>query len=243
MNPYQQQPPPMSVAAMSPRPGSMVGGPPPQMPGPQQSQLAGPPGIGMVRGQSNTAPQMSALGSSMNHQPLPGHQIHLSSSQQTMQDDPDVHNDVQLNSYIYDHLLKNGFYNAARGLLSETALLLVQGHRGDESSDQDGDGSSLLPRRAATNLKRSQSGMDHPNSSPNDKMNGKSPGSNDNSPRSQNSDLPPADVPLKSQNGFLKEWWSVFWDIYAARSGRPASFHASAYLDAQVNQLYHISDE
>ena len=229
MNPYPQQPPPMSVTAMSPRPGSMVG-PPPQMSGPQQQQHPGAPGIGMARGQSNTAPQMSALASSVNN--LAGHQANL--SQQNIQDDSNVHEDIQLNSYIYDHLLKNGFYNAARGLLAETTLLLVTEPR-EESSDHDGDsnGNSLLPRRA-TNLKRSQSGMDHPNSSPNDKPNGKSPTSTSNSPRTGHSDLPAANVPLKSTGGFLREWWSVFWDVYAARSGRPASAYAAAYLDTQV---------
>ena len=193
----------------------------------------------MVRGQSNTAPQMSALSSLSTNPPTLGHPINLFSSQQTLPDmDPDVHvhhNDIQLNSYIYDHLLKNGFYNAARGLLGETSLLLVQGHRAEESSEQDGDGNSLVPRRT-TNLKRSQSGMDHPNSSPRDKPNGKSPGSGANSPRAQNSDLPPANVPLTSTGGFLREWWSVFWDVYAARSAIPSSSaFASAYLDTQVH--------
>lgn len=219
--------------SMSPRPGSMVG--PPQMPGQQQQpQHPGAPGIGMARGQSNTAQPMSALASANN----PAHQMN-NLSQQIFQEDPDVHNDIQLNSYIYDHLLKNGFYSAARGLLGETKLLLVNGSREESSPNQDGDGNGLLPRHTS-NLKRSQSGMDHPNSSPNDKPNGKSPGSGSNSPRTGHNDLPAADVPLKSTGGFLREWWSVFWDVYAARSGRAASSFAQSYLETQVSVVHEM---
>lgn len=195
------------------------------MPG-QQPQQPGPPGIGMGRGASNTGLQNSALAA--NNPGHPGqHLIHEESSE--------AHNsDTALNSYIYDHLLKNGFYQAARGLLNETNLLLVNGPR-EDSADQDGDGNSLLPRRTTT-LKRSQSGMDHPNSSPNDKPNGKSPRSTSNSPHIGHADLPAADVPLKTPGGFLQEWWGVFWDIYAARSGRSASPFAKAYLETQVSR-------
>lgn len=218
MNPYREQPPPM-VSAMSPRPGALGG--PPVMQQPQ----SGPPGIGMGRGASNTGLQTSALAA--NNPAHPGqHLIHEESSE--------AHNEIQFNSYIYDHLLKNGFYQAARGLLHETQLDLVNGSR-EDSADQDGDGNTLLPRRSI-NLKRSQSGMDHPNSSPNDKPNGKSPRSTSNSPNSGHADLPPANVPLKAPGGFLREWWGVFWDIYAARSGRSASPFAQAYLETQVSR-------
>jgi hypothetical protein len=196
------------------------------MPGQQQLQHPGPPGIGMGRGASNTGLQNSALALAHN----PGHP---GSQQLNQEESHDTHNEVQLNSYIYDHLLKNGFYQAARGLLNETTLLLVNGPREESSPNQDSDANSLLPRRATT-LKRSQSGMDHPNSSPNDKPNGKSPGSSSNSPHNAHSDLPAADIPLKAPGGFLREWWSVFWDIYAARSGRPSSAFAHAYLESQV---------
>jgi hypothetical protein len=178
----------------------------------------------MGRGASNTGLQNSALALANN----PGHP---GSKQLNQEESHDLHNEVQLNSYIYDHLLKNGFYQAARGLMNETTLLLVNNPREESSPNQDGDGNSLLPRRATT-LKRSQSSMDHPNSSPNDKPNGKSPGSGSNSPHNANSDLPAADIPLTG--GFLREWWGVFWDIYAARGGHPASAFANAYLESQV---------
>jgi hypothetical protein len=193
----------------------------------QQQQQAGPPGIGMGRGASSTGLQNSALAA---HNP--GHAGH-----HFIHEDPsEAHNnEVQLNSYIYDHLLKSGFYQAARGLLNDASLLLVNGP-GEDSADQAGDATSLLPRRSAT-LKRSQSGMDHPNSSPNDKPNGKSPRSVSNSPNSGHADLPAANVPLKPPGGFLREWWVVFWDIYAARSGRAASSYAQNYLETQVTRL------
>jgi hypothetical protein len=218
MNPYNtrdQSGQQTMQVAMSPRPG----GPPPQ-----QLQHPGPPGIGMGRGASNTGLQNSALALANNPR-NPG------SQQLNQEESHDLHNELLLNSYIYDHLLKSGFQQAARGLMNETNLLLVNNPREESSPNQDGDGNSLLPRRATT-LKRSQSSMDHPNSSPNDKPNGKSPGSGSNSPHNANSDLPAADTPLKG--GFLREWWSVFWDIYAARGGLPASAFANAYLESQV---------
>ena len=200
----------------------------------QQPQQPGPPGIGMGRGASNSGLQNSVLPLSNNIPNHPGAQL----SQQSFPDDEeDAKYERLLNSYIYEHLLKSGFYKAARGLLSEASLQLSGGQREDSSPNQDSD--SHLPRRA-TNLKRSHSGLDnHPNSSPNDKANGKSPRSGSDSPHNEPSDLPPANVPLKGpgQMGFLRGWWAVFWDIYSARSnmGTPSNW-ANAYLDTQVVQ-------
>src|SRR5271167_1813684 len=152
MNPYpnQQQ---MSVT-VSPRPGPLGG--PPQMSSQgqqqqqqqQQPQQPGPPGIGMGRGTSNTGLQNSALPLSNNNLNHPGGPA----SQQSMPAEPeDSQVEVLLNSYIYEHLLKSGFYQAARGLLKEAPLQLLQE---DSSPNQDND--SHLTRRAA-NLKRSHS--------------------------------------------------------------------------------------
>jgi LisH len=228
MNPYpnQQQ---MSVTA-SPRPGPLGG--PPQMSSQgqqqQQAQQPGPPGIGMGRGASSTGLQNSALplsNNNLNHPGGPASELE------------DSQFEMLLNSYIYEHLLKSGFYQAARGLFKETPLHLLP--REDSSSNQDND--SHLTRRA-TNLKRSHSGVDnHPNSSPSDKTNGKSPRSGSDSPHNEHNDLPEADVPLKGlgKTGFLRGWWAVFWDIYSARSGvgNPSQF-ANTFLETQVIALY-----
>jgi hypothetical protein len=178
----------------------------------------------MGRGASNTGLQSSAL--ALNN-------FGPGVSQQMIQGEgPDSKNFVILNTYIYDHLLRHGFYKAARGLYQETFVATKDDQ--DNQPNQDNDGNPHLPRRAV-NLKRSQSGMDdHPHSSPNDKLNGKSPGSSSTSPNMGHDDLPAAKVPLESPDGFLREWWAVFWDIYAARSGEDSTYFAQAYLDNQV---------
>lgn len=149
--------------------------------------------------------------------------------------DEEIRSERLLNTYIYEHLLRSGFYQAARGLLSETSIQVVNpGQRDDSSPNQDND---TVIRRGA-NLKRSHSGID-PHSSPNDKANGKSPISGTNSPRNEPHDLPPVDLPLKGpgHKGFLRGWWVVFWDIYAARLNISSSQWAHAYLEAQVVAL------
>jgi hypothetical protein len=225
MNQYPNQQS-MSVA-MSPRPGA-----PQQMqhvPQPQQQQQPGPPGIGMGRGASSTGLQHSALPLNPNHQPGGPN-----ASQQSMQDDNMGGQEAgpvgQLNIYIYDYLRRSGFFQAARGLMNEAHLFSK-----DSSPNQDTD-SHPPQRRVATNLKRSHSGIDNQsNSSPNDKTNGKSPGSGSNSPHNDLSDLPQANLPKSGEEGLLKGWWSVFWDIYAARNGYGASSHAYHFLEAMVS--------
>jgi len=226
MNTYQNQQAKnqqsMSVA-MSPRPG----GPQQMQQAPQQQQgQPGPPGIGMGRGISSTGLQHSAIPLNPNHQPGPNPSL------QSMQDDMGGQEGGpvgQLDIYIYDYLRRSGFYQAARGLMNEARLFSK-----DSSPNQDND--SHLPQRRAANLKRSHSGIDNQsNSSPNDKANGKSPGSGSNSPRNDPSDLPEANLPKSGDQGLLKGWWSVFWDIYAARNGYGASTHAYSFLEAMVS--------
>ena len=194
----------------------------------QQQQSGGPPGIGMGRGTSSTGLQNSAL-------PLnPIHQVGPNPLQQSMQDDMGGQEGGlagQLDIYIYDYLRRNGFYQAARGLMHEARLFSK-----DSSPNQDSDSHSQ--QRRAANLKRSHSGIDNrPNSSPNDKTTGKSPGSRSNSPHNDPGDLPEANLPKSGEQGLLKEWWSVFWDIYAARNGYGGSFYAHQFLDAMVSAV------
>lgn len=198
----------------------------------QQPQQSGLPGIGMGRGASNTGLQTSALPLSNNN---PNHPGGPPSQQSLPAEVEDAQFELLLNSYIYEHLIKSGFYKAARGLLKEAPLQLIDAPREDSSPNQDND--SHLTRRA-TNLKRSHSGVDNrPNSSPNDKSIGKSPLSGSDSPHNEHNDLPEPDVPLKGlgQRGFLRGWWAVFWDIYSARSGfGNPSASVQTFLEMQV---------
>jgi LisH len=200
------------------------------MPG-QPGQPQGPPGMstGMGRGTTNAALQSIGLNNIGHPPPQQVIQGDLSEHKQ-----PSEHNHVlSLNTYIYDHLVKHGFNKAAKGLLQEAPINTLPRDDGSPPN-RDADG-SLLPRRT-TNLKRSHSGMDdHPNSSPNDKPNGKSPRSNSNSPHIGHNDLPAADVPVDTTDGFLSQWWVVFWEIFEARTNpENGTANARAFIEYQV---------
>ncbi|KAK9674606.1 hypothetical protein K7432_017121, partial [Basidiobolus ranarum] len=40
-------------------------------------------------------------------------------------------------------------------------------------------------------------------------------------------------VPIDSPNGFLYEWWVVFWDIFSARTNKTGSKDAQSFVEAQ----------
>ncbi|CAG8532404.1 1840_t:CDS:2 [Dentiscutata heterogama] len=53
-------------------------------------------------------------------------------------------------------------------------------------------------------------------------INGNGGSSSDN----DNTSLPDVDVPVQAPEGFLYEWWTVFWDIYSAKLNRPGTTEA-----------------
>lgn len=42
-------------------------------------------------------------------------------------------------------------------------------------------------------------------------------------------------VNIDSPEGFLYEWWSLFWDIYNARNSKPSSNEARLYTEVCVS--------
>lgn len=46
------------------------------------------------------------------------------------------------------------------------------------------------------------------------------------------------DSAIDAPGGFLFEWWSVFWDIFIARTNEKHSESAAAYLEVSVNFLF-----
>ncbi|ORX63835.1 hypothetical protein K493DRAFT_249726 [Basidiobolus meristosporus CBS 931.73] len=38
-------------------------------------------------------------------------------------------------------------------------------------------------------------------------------------------------VPINSPNGFLYEWWVVFWDIFSARTNKTGSKDALSFVE------------
>ncbi|CAG8512922.1 14774_t:CDS:10 [Funneliformis caledonium] len=57
-----------------------------------------------------------------------------------------------------------------------------------------------------------------------DSINGSSSSSSDNNMNALL--LPDADVPVQAPEGFLYEWWNVFWDIYSAKTQRAGTSEA-----------------
>ncbi len=45
----------------------------------------------------------------------------------------------------------------------------------------------------------------------------------------------PPEVPLKTPQGLLFEYWAIFWDVFAARSGRGGT-EAAAYFEYQESR-------
>ena len=45
-------------------------------------------------------------------------------------------------------------------------------------------------------------------------------------------------VPINARDGFLYEWWTVFWDIFSARANRTGSQDALAYVDIQHDKVF-----
>ncbi|RIB21603.1 hypothetical protein C2G38_2034257 [Gigaspora rosea] len=63
-------------------------------------------------------------------------------------------------------------------------------------------------------------------------INGTGGSSSDN----DNTSLPDVDVPVQAPEGFLYEWWTVFWDIYSAKLNRPGTADAQRYVVDQNMQ-------
>ncbi|KAF2603092.1 hypothetical protein F2Q70_00028280 [Brassica cretica] len=47
----------------------------------------------------------------------------------------------------------------------------------------------------------------------------------------------PDPVAIDAPGGFLFEWWSVFWDIFIARTNEKHSEAAAAYIEAQQETI------
>lgn len=45
---------------------------------------------------------------------------------------------------------------------------------------------------------------------------------------------------IDAPGGFLFEWWSVFWDIFIARTNEKHSEVAAAYIEVRFEKLYSV---
>ncbi|KAK6539552.1 hypothetical protein TWF694_009765 [Orbilia ellipsospora] len=129
-----------------------------------------------------------------------------------------------LNTYIYDYFIRHDMYDSARAILQEaevstepnTSVRRASPSRRSQKHDPDG---NLI------------NGID-------DSMDGDRKDDGEGSERG--ADLPLPKVPQDSSGGsFLYDWWSLFWDIFGARTGKAVSGPAMTY----VNQVQAKSRE
>lgn len=144
---------------------------------------------------------------------------------------------ILLNSYIYDYMLKNAWSTAARAFMEvaevplsgenrpgnkeERIQLDMDGLRGNDkegslgAEDSKAENSTLPPvKQESAHSSESEAGA------------------------SYSGLLQPAVIPVDTPGGFLLEWWTVFWDIFNAKSGKGGSDAATAYF-AHAQKMKH----
>ena len=121
-----------------------------------------------------------------------------------------------LNTYIYEYFLKNEMFECAKSLLSEAEVSTIQGSNSRRQSPSrrqkhDADGNLLngIDENMDTDRKEDGEGGD------------------------RRDDLPLPKVPAECPGGsFLFDWWSLFWDIFGARTSKQGSMAAMTYLNS-----------
>lgn len=126
----------------------------------------------------------------------------------------------RLNTYIYDYLLKQSYGEAAKALKGETEIPTIAEqearNRAENSEAAEGTLGTALDGKSKVQGKQSHTnGADRSSSA---------------SPKTDHRTLQSADVEINLEGGFLAEWWTMFWDMFAARQGRPSSNSAANFI-------------
>ncbi|KAK9762690.1 hypothetical protein K7432_011336, partial [Basidiobolus ranarum] len=167
---------------------------------------------------------------------------------------PKRDSDIMLNKYIYDYMIKRKFKGAALAFLNEANLqsesqLQTHNHQRQPTASpkpNDSGSSPVIKKEQSngttinfeSNPSRNIKAGTPVNGVSNNRRTTPGPGSDYESSQDV-SLLPHIQVPIDAPDGFLFEWWSVFWDIFSARSNQPGSSReALSYID-MVNQMKH----
>lgn len=123
---------------------------------------------------------------------------------------------TQLNTCIYDYFLKRGHHDCARALLQDESIKLNTDPNAKTSpgNRRDGDVNGVESDATMTDSKDG------------DKM--KIP-----------DDLPRPNVPNDSQQSFLFDWFSLFWDIFWAQRKKGLTNEARQYVQHTQVGLVH----
>jgi hypothetical protein len=114
---------------------------------------------------------------------------------------------ANLNTYIYDYFIKNGQYDLARAVHSQLPTNTLPNNSSDAQGGVNG-----------VNDGMDEDSKDNINKIP------------DDLPR-------PRIISIRSDHSFLLDWWSQFWDVYAASKskGKAPQSHQSYYQHTTVS--------
>lgn len=138
---------------------------------------------------------------------------------QNQQQQPQQHRSEQdfLNAYIYDYLRKHNLHQSANVFGQEADVKVHPVLKGQPLSQ---------PARPA------DSGDEPKNEK---RANGDSkPAENEDENSNAPNTLAKSVGIIDAPEGFLFEWWLIFWDLLFARSNKPASLPAQQFISAQV---------
>ncbi|KAJ2611032.1 hypothetical protein H4S08_003349 [Coemansia sp. RSA 1365] len=145
-----------------------------------------------------------------------------------------------LNAYVFDYLKKRGFLRTALSFAEEckglplakvtsedpTVDVTVSAIKSNNSQETMGTvgAAALLTSDSNPGTKVSSSPSVGLTSTPattasSERAGGASPAASARSHR-QSQQVPGINIPFSTANGFLSEWWSIFWDVFAATSER-----------------------
>ncbi|KAJ1823209.1 Transcriptional activator flo8 [Coemansia sp. RSA 2599] len=125
-----------------------------------------------------------------------------------------------LNAYVFDFLKKKGFHQTAIHFADECKdLPLIKPSDGDAQASLSLASSGTDSSATAIGAK-DEEGSSRGSSASKQKSPTPSVKSSDAQPLAASQSVPGINVPINTPRGFLLEWWSVFWDVFAASSER-----------------------
>ncbi|KAJ1891258.1 hypothetical protein LPJ66_007026, partial [Kickxella alabastrina] len=137
-----------------------------------------------------------------------------------------------LKAYIFDYLKKTGFVDTCHNFVEECKDLPIINTAKDSSR-----ANAFIPNISNTHKT--------PRSSPAETSTAKDSTEGSKKPSSSAAGTPESDtchhlpsvnVPFDIPNGFLLQWWCIFWDVYAANLERPKFGAVSERVRAYVQQ-------
>lgn len=132
-----------------------------------------------------------------------------------------------LNTYIHDYLVKQAYSDTARAFLKETELPTLS----EVEAKKKADSGDALENTLGGALDGKHRQVAAAAAGDDDRAAKPAPDAGDTA--SSGSDSPGSltvDVPIDIEGSFLAEWWTLFWDMFAARQGRPSSGTAASFM-------------